>query len=65
MPTLLTQQQAAAYLGLSERTLERKRCGGDGPPYTKIGRCVRYPQLDLIEWVNAGRRQSTSEEGGR
>ena len=65
MPTLLKQQAAAALLGLSERTLERWRGTGGGPPYTTVGRGVRYVEADLVQWVNAGRRQSTSEEAAR
>ena len=44
---LLTEKQAAAYLGLSSGTLRVSRCTGpmDGRifiPYVKMGRSVRY-----------------------
>jgi excisionase family DNA binding protein len=61
MPTLLTQRQAAEYLCLSERTLERWRVSGDGPAYVKAGRRVLYRECDLIEWVAGRVRISTSQ----
>jgi predicted DNA-binding transcriptional regulator AlpA len=61
MPTLLSQRQAAALLCLSERTLERWRISGTGPSYVKLGRRVAYREADLIEWISARRRTSTSE----
>jgi hypothetical protein len=60
---LLTQRKAAEFLGVSERTLERWRVTGAGPPYLKRNRCVRYLLADLINWAEAGRRHSTSEDG--
>jgi excisionase family DNA binding protein len=61
MPTLFKQKQAADYLGVSERTLEKWRLDGVGPRYTKVGRGVRYPEAGLVEFVEAGLRRSTSE----
>jgi predicted DNA-binding transcriptional regulator AlpA len=61
---LLTQQQAAEMLCLSERTLERWRVTGTGPCHIKAGRAVRYRQCDLEEWVEARRRTSTSQHNG-
>jgi predicted DNA-binding transcriptional regulator AlpA len=62
---LLAQIEVAEILGISPRTLERKRVAGDGPPYVKLGRSVRYVEADLIQWVEDRRRNSTSEQGGR
>jgi predicted DNA-binding transcriptional regulator AlpA len=61
MPVLLSQRQAAEYLGVSPRTLERWRVTGDGPSYIKLGRRVAYRECDLIEHVAARVRTSTSE----
>jgi hypothetical protein len=33
----ITATDAAAYLGLSPRTLEKHRCYGTGPVYRKLG----------------------------
>ena len=64
MPTLLTQRQAAEYLCLSERTLERWRVTGVGPCYVKLGRRVLYRLEDLVAWIAARIRTSTSQRDG-
>jgi predicted DNA-binding transcriptional regulator AlpA len=64
MDTLLNQKQAAHVLGLSVRTLERHRVAGTGPRFTRLGRLVRYREVDLADWVNAGLRLSTSDVSG-
>jgi hypothetical protein len=51
-------------LGLSVRTLERHRVAGTGPRFTRLGRLVRYREVDLADWVNAGLRLSTSDVSG-
>ena len=48
---LLTTTEAAAYVGLSPRTLERYRVIGDGPPYLRVGRRVLYRRADLDAWI--------------
>lgn len=57
----LTTPQAAAYAGLSASLLNKLRCRGDGPPYLKLCDRVLYDRADLDAWINAHRRQSTSE----
>ena len=61
MHHLLTQQEAAAMLRLSERTLERWRVSGGGPAFTKLGRRVLYREPDLFYWVASNVVHSTSE----
>ncbi len=46
----LTTGQAAFYVGLSPRTLERMRWGSTGPRFRRHGRYVRYHIVDLEEW---------------
>ena len=58
---LISQREAAMRLTLSERTLERWRVSGEGPPYAKLGRRVLYRQSDLDEWIAARVVGSTSE----
>ena len=58
----LTTQQAALYLNLSNRTLEKYRVVGGGPEYIKYGRVVRYPIASLIAWKQARIFHSTSEQ---
>jgi excisionase family DNA binding protein len=61
MQTLLTQREAACVLRLSERTLERSRVTGFGPPFVKAGRRVLYRREDLDAWVASRVVASTSE----
>jgi hypothetical protein len=61
----LLSKEAAAYLRLSHRTLERYRVQGQGPCYLKMhgkrGR-VLYRQSDLDAWIASFRYcRSTSE----
>jgi predicted DNA-binding transcriptional regulator AlpA len=56
----LNTKQAAHYVGLSESLLEKRRCSGDGPVYSQIGKAVRYLASDLDAWMQANRRTSTS-----
>jgi excisionase family DNA binding protein len=48
---ILTEKQAAKYLGLSPRTLQERRRQGMKPPYFKIGRSVRYKLKDLKDFL--------------
>lgn len=59
----LTTEQAAAYLGLARKTLEKQRVYGDGPPFRKHGRRVLYRREDLDVWSEAQLRRSTSDPG--
>ena len=43
--------EAAAWLGLSPRTLERYRSAGGGPAFHRFGGCVRYRREDLEAWA--------------
>ncbi len=47
---LLTQKQLARRWALSERTLERWRCTGEGPTYVKLGGLVRYRLADILAY---------------
>ena len=51
---LLSTRDAAAYLALSPRTLEKWRTRGVGPAYSRIGRRVVYRRDDLDKFVAAG-----------
>tara|TARA_R110002012_G_scaffold74650_2_gene189047 strand:+ start:1591 stop:1827 length:237 start_codon:yes stop_codon:yes gene_type:complete len=58
----LTTREAAHYLSLSYRTLEKMRLTGNGPRFRKHGRYVRYHIADLNAW-SEGRRQSSTSDG--
>lgn len=55
--------QVAAYLGLSQRTLESYRSRGGGPPFYVLGSVVRYLLSDVVKWASTRRRNSTSDDG--
>ncbi len=60
---LVKEAEAAERLCVSVATLRRWRWSGRGPVFRKIGSAVRYAESDLREFVDAGRRTSTSDPG--
>jgi predicted DNA-binding transcriptional regulator AlpA len=48
---LLTEGQAAEWLTVRKKTLQAWRVRGGGPKFVKLGRCVRYVESDLEEFV--------------
>jgi predicted DNA-binding transcriptional regulator AlpA len=58
---LLTPKETANFLRLSLSWLAKGRMRGDGPPFVKPGRAVRYRESDLLQWLKARARRSTSE----
>ena len=63
-PLLLTEVEAARLLNYSPRTLQKWRAGGNGPPFVKGNRSVRYRRADLLQWIKDNLRRSTSDPGG-
>ena len=63
MTQLLDEQQAAALLHVSIKSLQGWRYRGAGPQFVKVGRCVRYRLEDLQTFVLAALRTSTSDPG--
>jgi hypothetical protein len=61
-PRLLRTKEAARFLGLSIRTLEKHRTYGTGPTYRKVGGRVLYALRDLEAWTAIGTRKSTSDK---
>jgi predicted DNA-binding transcriptional regulator AlpA len=62
-PRFLRTPEAARFLGLSGRTLEKHRTYGTGPKYRKIGGRVVYGLDDLKAWADLGTKTSTSDPG--
>ena len=58
----LGTREAAAFLGLSPRTLDRYRVTGEGPAFHKFGARILYTQADLEDWAAARRMTSTSDD---
>lgn len=50
LPERLTEKELARHWRVTQRTLQRKRETGDGPPWLKIGGRVLYPRSDLLEY---------------
>jgi hypothetical protein len=60
---LLTQQEAASALRLSERTLERMRVQGVGPKWVRTSkRRIAYPQQYMDAYIASRVVSSTSEK---
>jgi hypothetical protein len=60
-PRYLTNAEAAAWLKLSPRTLEKQRVIGGGPRFRKFGRRVLYAVVDLEQWSAARVCETTSD----
>ena len=59
----MTTTEAAPYVRLSPRTLERHRVTGEGPQFLKVGRLVFNRQADLDKWLEKTVRRSISDPG--
>ena len=57
----MTTNNAATYLGLSEKTLAMFRSNGTGPKFIKKGR-VFYFKEDLDAWLNEGGRVTSTAQ---
>lgn len=62
-PRFLRTPEAARFLGISGRTLEKHRTYGTGPTYSKIGGRVIYSVSDLQAWAHRGVRRATDDPG--
>jgi predicted DNA-binding transcriptional regulator AlpA len=59
--SFVSPEQAARYLGVSRSWLAQLRVRGEGPPYHKFGKVVRYQLGNLQEWTDDRKRGSTSQ----
>ncbi len=61
---LIDEKAAAAFLDLTDRTMQKFRQVGGGPRYVRISaRCVKYRRVDLKAYADARLRSSTSDSG--
>ncbi|WMT78742.1 helix-turn-helix domain-containing protein [Bradyrhizobium sp. Ash2021] len=58
---LLTPKEQAKILKVSLSWLAKARMRGDGPPYIKVGRSVRYTEAGQAQYLKSRQRLSTSE----
>jgi predicted DNA-binding transcriptional regulator AlpA len=63
LENLLSENEIAQIFGRSVPTLQKDRLRGNGPPYLKIGRLVRYRPSAVQAWLDEHTRQSTSDPG--
>ena len=57
----LRTPEAADYCGLTKSTFDKYRITGEGPVFVKRGRAVIYDLTDLDNWMEEGKRRSTSQ----
>lgn len=63
---LLTERDAATYVGMSRQFLRKSRLDGaredhtPGPPFIRLGRSIRYAIDDLDAWISEHRQQVCS-----
>ncbi len=59
---MITEDEAAHFIGYTVRALQNWRLRGGGPKFIKVsGRSVRYRRRDLIEWAESLLVASTTE----
>ena len=65
-----TEQETAAYIGMSRSFLRQARMEGQrknrtvAPPFIKIGRAVRYLKEDLDQWLESHVKLNHLSQGG-
>lgn len=64
-PTLLNERQVATLLNISAFWLQRQRWLGEGPPYLRYGRAIRYDIAALAAWLDAHRVATADAEVAR
>ena len=52
---LLTRLEVQDRFGIPKRYLEVAVSRGEGPPFVRFGRTVRYRVSDLMAWINERR----------
>ena len=62
-PEFMTTDEAAVFLRLSPRTLEKQRVLGGGPRFRKFGARVVYARSDLRTWADSRSYGMTSDPG--
>jgi excisionase family DNA binding protein len=62
MKQYLTRKEAAQYLRLSNRTLEKWACLGEGPAFRRLGRRVIYDREELDAFAARDRRTRTYDD---
>jgi predicted DNA-binding transcriptional regulator AlpA len=53
---LLDPSEVAEFLKVSLSWLAKARAANDGPPFVRIGRCIRYSKAALLRWLKSRER---------
>jgi predicted DNA-binding transcriptional regulator AlpA len=62
----ITEKEAARLCGMSEEWLRKQRRLGQGPPFVRFGRAIRYSQAGLWTWSTAQLRATNlNSKGGQ
>jgi hypothetical protein len=62
---LWSEKRLAEFLGISDRTLERWRGEGLGPPYMRIGKARRTRPAAALAWLRLREFATSAEELAR
>lgn len=54
-PKYITAKEVSEITSVTVQTLANLRFQGQGPPYYKFGRAVRYKLQDVIDFMEANR----------
>jgi hypothetical protein len=62
----LSPEEAARFLSISKRELERYRTAGGGPVFHKLGRrTIRYSVKELCAWMDRFKYANTADAASR
>lgn len=57
-PAAFDEAEAARYTNFARSTLRHWRLSGDGPPFIRVGRVIRYRRRDLDAWLDSKLQQT-------
>jgi hypothetical protein len=61
----VTPKEASEICRMSVSWLAKARMNGDGPPFHKFRRAVRYDETTLHNWAKSRERRSTGEDDAK
>ena len=62
LDSMITETEAARFLGYTVRALQNWRVRGGGPKFVKVSsRSIRYRRRELIDWAESLMVASTSQ----
>jgi len=61
---LLSRDEIAQVLRVPRSSLDNAAVRGKGPPFYRVGRCIRYDRKQVAEWLQAQTYTPPSRETG-